>query len=349
MKNSAASCIIYKNMGYRKGLTALIVFISATLAFYTTYHCVINPGISIDVFRLPSGQLFLMEDSGHTRLRSLHKQEELAIVTADADTDLGKAALLAAWSAKLFPATTPFPRYPPWNAGVILQRIRTGTTGGFCAQYALVFGQACQSMGYYVRYVDLATADTGSSHFITEVYIKNRRKWVAFDPMRGHAYYRNSAPLNSFEIHRYITQNQWDIYSDPGNNSKLPASHLRLFCHFRYYLRNNFLSVPVYVCVKESERGQQWIFEPYRMRWLDEYTADVQESGSSIVSSDKAAFVFALDDRSKHTLTCSSSADFHDVAYTQEPYVVFTIHTRRDVLRRYIESLIDDMSYRQLL
>src|SRR5262245_38060043 len=97
--------------------------------------------VTVYAFRLPSG-MFVAEDSQHPRLKQYLEHEHLDQVIKPHKSDLDQILALAKWTSQQWTAGTPFPHYPPWDAQVILDRIRRGKTGGFCAQYAFVFGQA---------------------------------------------------------------------------------------------------------------------------------------------------------------------------------------------------------------
>src|SRR5579863_10541974 len=121
---------------------------------------------TVYVTRLPAGDIFIFEDPQHPQLQKLREEEKIDAIVRPYQTDLEKILALAKWTSQLFPGTSPFPHYPPWNAREILRRIRSHETGGFCAQYTIIFGQACQSLGYQVRYVDLSSPRDHNGHFV---------------------------------------------------------------------------------------------------------------------------------------------------------------------------------------
>jgi hypothetical protein len=102
--------------------------------------------------------------------------------------------------------------------------IRAGETGGFCAQYALVFGQSCQSLGYQVRYCDLASAGGENSHFVPEVYLPSLHRWVVFEPQFGHSYMNEQgAPLGVLDLHEIaIGLRAGRVFAAPGGEPVLP-------------------------------------------------------------------------------------------------------------------------------
>jgi len=240
----------------------LLVVLAAALWLY---WYVDNRLVSVYVTRLPSGLIFLMEDSRHPALQHLRQQEGIDRVVASPGDELVRLQALAKWTSQLFPATTPFPDYPPWDAAELLRQIRAGETGGFCAQYAFVFGQSCQSLGYQVRYCDLASADRETSHLVPEVYLPSRRKWVVFEPQFGFSYSdEQGTPLGVLDLHEIqVGLRAGRVVEAPGGEPVFPEKS-GLFRHYRYYQRNNFLSVPSFYTVQVVSGGLQWLFEHYR-------------------------------------------------------------------------------------
>jgi hypothetical protein len=240
----------------------LLVMLAAALWMY---WYVGNRLVSVFVTRLPSGLIFLMEDSRHPALQRFRKQEGIDRVAALPGDELVRLQALAKWTSQLFPATSPFPDYPPFEAAELLRQIRAGETGGFCAQYAFVFGQSCLSLGYQVRYCDLASADRENSHLVPEVYLPSLRKWVVFEPQFGYSYTdERGTPLGVLDLHEIqVGLRAGRVLAAPGGDLVLSASS-GLFRHYRYYQRNNFLSVPSLYTVRVVSGGLQWMFEHYR-------------------------------------------------------------------------------------
>lgn len=226
--------------------------------------------ISLHFQKLPSGHVFIFELEDHPGLVSLRRSEDLDKISKARAKGLQQLEALVQWTSKLFPLGSPYPDYPPWDAESILREIRAGRTGGFCAQYAVVFGQSCQSIGYEVRYFDIAESHFGRSHFIAEIFVPSLNRWVAFDPQHGFWYGTLSGePLSVLMLHRLAEEDgAAEVYKHP---EKLPlaSKQLILFKHFRMYLRNNYLSLPVRVAYKNTEKGIQMLFENYRMHWWD--------------------------------------------------------------------------------
>jgi len=228
----------------------------------------LGKGVTVFGVKLPSGYIFLMEDPGHPALQRLRYSEGIdELLTSGGDEYEGLAAL-AKWTAEQFESSLPFPNYPPWDAERTLDMVRSGETGGFCAQYAIIFGQAAQSLGYAIRYVDLMSQDRMKTHFTTEVFLPTRKIWAAFEPQYGYGYVdSNGEPLGVLALHEFSRGlREGKVFRAP-HREKVSADRLSLFHHFRMHLRNNFLTVPVRYRVRRVSEGLQWLFEPYQLIW----------------------------------------------------------------------------------
>ena len=165
-----------------------LIFLGVTLIFIVSAGLWIRKNlVSIYIYRLASGRLFLMEDFNNSELQNLRRREHLDSVVRPSAGDIENLLALAQWTSKLFPASTPFPNYPPFNALRTLEMIRKKMTGGFCAQYAYIFGQASQSFGFTPSYALGSPIDKlTDGHVLTEVYVPSLKKWVAFDAQYGY-------------------------------------------------------------------------------------------------------------------------------------------------------------------
>jgi hypothetical protein len=174
---------------------------------------------------------------------------------------------LLRWSSRLFPYTSPFPHYPPWNAVEILRRIRAGETGGFCAQYATVLGQVLQGLGYPVRFVDLADESLGDRHFVVEVYSREYGKWIVLEAMLGFMYVDGRRrPLSALEMHkRFAAKDLAGLHAVPALG--IAKDHAFMYRNIRVEMRNNFLSAPVYVHWERKDGKDSIFFFPSLMVW----------------------------------------------------------------------------------
>jgi len=135
------------------------------------------------------------DDFLHPRLQLLRSREHLDDVISTADSQFEKMIALRAWVRSQWEPSTSF-YYPPWDAVEILDLARKHGNRGFCAQYAVVFLQACQSLGMHARYVDL------SGHFVVAVWSDDYNRWVVMDPTNDIHYEKDGVPMSGRDLHR---------------------------------------------------------------------------------------------------------------------------------------------------
>jgi hypothetical protein len=171
-------------------------------------------------------------------LRPLRKREKLDKVVAEAKTDMERFLRLMKWVRAQWSPGRPDP-YPPIEATVILDKIRAGETGGFCAQYCFVLVQCLQSLGYRARYV------TVKGHEITEVWSPELSRWVMLDPLFELHARKGNIPLSVLEIHNMIISGEQDIgvhaERDPGSLQ----AYLSRYKKFAVWAKNDHVSSPI--------------------------------------------------------------------------------------------------------
>ncbi|HBA59869.1 MAG TPA: hypothetical protein DCZ92_03425 [Elusimicrobia bacterium] len=191
-------------------------------------------------FSVPEHQA-VEEDLLHPRLRFLREREKLESVTASGRTQFEKIVALRKWTRSQWPPGSKF-FYPPWDAVEILDLARKHKNYGFCAQYGVVFLQACLSMGIHARYLDIV------GHFVTEVWSDEFDKWILMDPNFDLHYEKNGIPLNAREIcEAYWKTGGENLYSVDSayKRTQIKKSDIELFRMYALYLRNNQLANPV--------------------------------------------------------------------------------------------------------
>jgi hypothetical protein len=168
------------------------------------------------------------DDFHHPRLQLLRSREKLDEVIAGARTEFQAALRLRAWTHRQWQPGASF-YYPPWDAVEILDLERQHGNHGFCAQYAIVFLQACQSMGLHARYVDLL------GHFIVAIWSDDFNRWIAMDPMNDLHYERYGIPMRGGELHQAYNSGDVDgmeQVDSSGNRRPVVRGDLE---HYRLY------------------------------------------------------------------------------------------------------------------
>jgi len=190
----------------------------------------------------PASSYVLREDDfHHPRLRLLRSRERLDEVVSSADTQFEKIVLLRAWVRMQWESSGNF-YYPPWDAVEILDLARQYGNRGFCAQYAIVLLQACQSMGIHARYVDL------SGHFVVAVWSDDYNRWVVMDPTNDIHFEKGGVPMRGRDLHQAYWQGNLDgivQVDSKGNRKAVTRSDLSPYRLYSIGLRANQLSEPV--------------------------------------------------------------------------------------------------------
>jgi hypothetical protein len=215
------------------------------------------PGPAVQADRTPAGTPdgprlpVRYENYATPRLAQLVARERLAAVVAGAPSVFEAMLRLKDWVAAQFPVGTPSP-YPPWDALVILDWIRAGYTGGFCAQYAQVFLQSLAAFGIPARYLEVGTADNPFAHYTTEVWSNDFNKWVLLDVNFNSHFERDGIPMSALDLRDALfddTLPAVDVVLGAvreGHPSPLdwPKRTAELVYYMRYHLNANHLSAP---------------------------------------------------------------------------------------------------------
>lgn len=240
---------------------------------------------------------FQQEDLEHPRLKFLRERERLEELVAGAGDELEVFTRLGDWTNAQWVNSVPDP-YPPWDAVTILDWIRAGRTGGFCAQSAVVLVQACLSLGYSARYLAIAPQKGGDGgHLTVEVWSNQFNKWMVLDPFFNVRYEREGIPLSGLEIHQALVRGEADQVRvirgrgpNGGKNSRATAAEMRAYYfHLAVDLRNNHLSRPLPLW----NRGESYL------SWQDDFT-DGRPEIFGRFTRDPQAFNFPLNQVEVH-------------------------------------------------
>lgn len=177
----------------------------------------------------------------HPRLKLLRKRETLDKVISSGSTQFEKIVLLRKWTRHQWEPSDKF-YYPPWDAVEILDLARKHNNRGFCAQYAIVFAQACLSLGIHARYVDLP------GHFVCSIWSDDYDKWVLMDELNDIHFERNGNPLSVRELCMAYWKN--DIsgifrVDSNWNKTQIKRDDIRVYRMYSIILRTNHLSKPI--------------------------------------------------------------------------------------------------------
>ena len=171
-------------------------------------------------------------------LRPLRNREGLDKVVTGAKTDTEVFLQLMEWVRSQWSPGRPDP-YPPIDAIAILDKIRRGETGGFCAQYCFVLVQCLQSLGYKARYVTI------KGHEVTEVWSPELSKWVMLDPLYELYVTKGLTPLSVLEIHNMIIQGEHGLEVHAKKEPGALSDYIARYEKFAVWSKNDHVSSPI--------------------------------------------------------------------------------------------------------
>lgn len=200
---------------------------------------------------MTSGLAIRHEASDNPRLAQFVEREQLQSVVAGARDEFDLVLRLREWTASQFPLGSPNP-YPPWDAIDILDWIRGGITGGFCAQYAQILLQALAAFGLQARYIEAGLIDNPYAHYLLEVWSNQHDKWVLIDPDYNMHFERGGVPMGALEVHLALVSGELSEvrsvlgtrragHSDPA---RWPLGMAELYKYLRVHLKADHLSRP---------------------------------------------------------------------------------------------------------
>ncbi len=212
------------------------------LALYLSQmHMILTTHLKNGEF-LTANYHIMEEDFFHPRLQLLRSRENLDKVVSTGKTQLEKIILLRHWSHEQWSGGNNNFYYPPWDAVEILDLSRSCHNLAFCAQYAIVFLQACQSLGIHARYIDLP------GHFVAAVWSDDYNQWVVMDPTADIHYEKDGIPLKGRALCKAYWKNDVQgIYKVDSNGIKTQITRNELFLYRKYsiLLRSDQLTHPV--------------------------------------------------------------------------------------------------------
>jgi hypothetical protein len=208
------------------------------------------------VIREKNGEFFtsmkkVEEDpADHPRLRLLREREGLDKIVAPGETQFEKIVLLRRWAHGQLKMGERFV-YPPWDAVEIVDLARKYGNKGFCAQYAILFLQACRALGLHARYVDLP------GHFVVGVWSDDHDRWVVMDPMNDVHYERDGEPLRGRDLcGAYLRGDVRGIQrvDSDGRRAAVAREDLAVFREYSILLKADQLTDPATLKVNGRER-----------------------------------------------------------------------------------------------
>jgi hypothetical protein len=189
----------------------------------------------------PWAEFFIFDSPGHPKLVRLRTEYGLEDVVKGAKTDLQRAVALKRWVGAHWKFTTPGPEaFCDWSAVALLDRAKQGNFG-WCGQAAMIFQQACMTVGLPVRFIELGQPTSPACHFTTEVYLREHGKWAVVDatplPEADLYYTAGGVPQSALEMHRRVVAGKMDDIIQVHSDREQKVENRGQFAWGFYYVR----------------------------------------------------------------------------------------------------------------
>lgn len=199
------------------------------------------------------------------RIQLLAAREGLNAVVAGAADEFEAVLRLKEWVAAQFPHTIPDP-YPPWDALIVLDAIRGGLTGGFCAQYSQVLLQSLAALGFPARYVEVGTTANPYNHYPLEYWSNQFNKWVLLDADFNLHFEENGLPLSALEVHDALVSGvaasvdvvEGAFRAGHPSPDALALGTRELYYYLRYHLKADHVWAPAEAAFDRWNDTVEW-------------------------------------------------------------------------------------------
>lgn len=191
-----------------------------------------------------TGQEYTFRHSAPTEpyLTTLRTTYRLDSVVAGNTTDLARVQALCAWVSQQWKhngSNTPRQSDP----ASILQEAAQGKQFR-CVEYGIVLSGALASLGIPSRVLALKMADVetrkvGAGHVLTEVWLRDQRKWVLVDGQWDVIPFLGGVPLNAVELQKALAERApgFTVQSPRGTTAK---QYARWILPYLYYFDTSF-------------------------------------------------------------------------------------------------------------
>ena len=221
-----------------------------------------------DTIRLNKADIYIVDDRvpvfayqpDVSELRAIRERYHLPSLLGRKTSQLTELATLNDWVRRQWIHGTNGPvNLQHFNTIDIIENARKGAGMSRCHIASMVFTQAALSMGYQGRLFSLSLILIEiPGHAVTEVWVDDLNKWVAFDT-DFNLYYidKFGVPMNTLELHRVLmTGTATNLTVIKGGyrpehfdveNSDVQPPLLPYYRYFFVDMRNDWLSNPYFV------------------------------------------------------------------------------------------------------
>ena len=166
---------------------------------------------------------FKWDSSERQELIDLKTKYELEKVVENGNDDFEKIMLLKQWVHGILPKGNPKKDYQ--TATEILEDATSGQGEFYCSQYAQVFMECANALGFKARKVGVDNnhelGEEEMHHGIADVWDSTHNKWVVIDAQHNLHFEKDGAPLNALEVrNEFIKNGATDVEGVVGINEK---------------------------------------------------------------------------------------------------------------------------------
>lgn len=182
------------------------------------------------------------DTAGNEFLRLFRNTYRLDELIENENSDLDRAVALLHWTNRQWEHSGGNSAGTS-DAFEILERAAKGE-GFSCAEYAIVFVTAANSVGIPARELNLKTknvetAGSGAGHSLAEAYLSEQGKWVMLDPQMDLVTFIDDMPLNAVEL-KYTVNNQPEVvkvfYKGQWGSENLVGQVVSWYKPYLYFL-----------------------------------------------------------------------------------------------------------------
>ena len=224
-------------------LIGVLILCLAAYIIYLKYGMPSTKIYSVEFEKKPANpdfQFVYLDTLNNKYLKELRETHNIAILVADASSDLDATLDLMDWTSRQW-------KHSGYNepsnndALTILREARKGNDFR-CVEYGTVLISTLSSVGITARQLCLKTRDvakvrTGAGHVATEVWLREFEKWAFADPQFNIIPVLNDVPLNAVEFRKAIEKKEkFELINKNGKlEDELKKQYMKFIPHYLYY------------------------------------------------------------------------------------------------------------------
>jgi len=230
-------------------------------------------------------EFFLFDRPSHPKIQQLRREYKLDEVVRDSKTDVDRAVAIKAWTFGSLVCGRPAPKvFKDWSAIALLEGAKRNETV-WCGQAAMVFQQACISLGMPCRFIESGVPHNPANHFLVEVYLREFKKWAVFDSTAHKdfdVYYTvDGIPQSALEMHRHVIDGTLESVTEvrpDGTRQGSDRVPTNLFYYLRWLTHNDIVTNTPRYNHMEDVFDKRW----HTVEWTDAKTVPWEKQNISM-------------------------------------------------------------------